>query len=284
MRRRMANAYLSSVVSISLVLMLIGLATLLAVNAASVADYFKENLQMSVMMKPEITEQKAEALQTRLAQMPYVNTMRLVSREEGTEDLKKMLGEDFLSVFETSPVPVSLELTLKADYVCADSIEVISAAICGNPEVDEVECQQSLVEALSSNLARIAFVLGVFIVLLLFVSFVLIGNTVRLSVFSRRFTLYTMKMVGATKSFIRKPYLVSSVWQGLVSAAVAIAALGLALFLLDRSFEQLFAVLRPYMLAEVAAVVVASGVLICLVSTWFVVGKLISMDKDDLYY
>ena len=284
MRRRMANAYLSSVVSIALVLMLIGLAATLIVNARSVSDYFKENLQVSVLLKPEVSDSKAENLEQSLQTLPYVKATRLVSREEGTEDLKKMLGEDFLSVFETSPVPVSVELTLKAEYVSSDSIEVVKSLLSSYPEVDEVDCQQSLVEALTSNMAKISAVLTVFILLLLFISFVLISNTVRLAVYSRRFTIYTMKMVGATRSFIRKPFLISSIWQGLVASAIALAVLGMAMLFLRRSFAQLFAILRTDMLAVVALIVVACGVLICLASTFFVVGRLLSRSKDDLYY
>lgn len=280
----MANAYLSSVVSIALVLMLIGLAATLIVNARSVSDYFKENLQVSVLLKPEVSDSKAENLEQSLQTLPYVKATRLVSREEGTEDLKKMLGEDFLSVFETSPVPVSVELTLKAEYVSSDSIEVVKSLLSSYPEVDEVDCQQSLVEALTSNMAKISAVLTVFILLLLFISFVLISNTVRLAVYSRRFTIYTMKMVGATRSFIRKPFLISSIWQGLVASAIALAVLGMAMLFLKRSFAQLFAILRTDMLAVVALIVVACGVLICLASTFFVVGRLLSRSKDDLYY
>lgn len=284
MRRRMANAYLSSIVSIALVLMLIGVASLLIANAGSVSDYFKENLKVSVILKQEIGEKQALKLQEKLETLPYVNTARYVSREEGTEDLKKMLGDDFLSVFETSPVPTSIDLTLHADYVCADSIEMVKSRISGYPEVDEIDCQQSLVDALNTNLAKISLVLGVFIILLLFISFVLIGNTIRLNVFSRRFTIHTMKMVGAARSFIRKPFLISSVWQGLISAAIAILVLGTGLLILRSSFPTLFEILQTRMILLVGIIVVAAGVTICLASTYFVVGKLISLDKNDLYY
>ena len=284
MRRRLANAYLSSVVSISLVLMLIGVAALLMLNAKSVSDYFKENLKVSVLLKQEIGEAKALKLQETLETLPYIHSARYVSREEGTEDLKKMLGDDFLQVFETSPVPTSIDLTLKAEYVSADSIKMVTSLLESYPEVDEVDCQQSLVEALNANLTRISLVLGVFILLLLFISFVLIGNTVRLSVFSRRFTIHTMKMVGATSSFIRKPFLKSAVVQGLVSSAIAIAALGGGMLVLKKSFAQLFEILRGDLLAYVGLIIVGCGVIICVVSTYFVVGKLISLDKDDLYF
>lgn len=284
MRRRLANAYLSSIVSISLVLMLIGLASLLILNTGSVSDYFKENLKVSVILKQEVTEKQGTKLQSELETLPYVNTARYVSREEGTEELKKMLGDDFLSVFETSPVPTSIDLTLKAEYVSPDSIAMISNLLYERPEVDEIDCQESLVEALNANLARISLVLSVFIILLLFISFVLISNTVRLNVFSRRFTIHTMKMVGATRGFIRKPFVISAIWQGLLSAAIALLVIGVGLILLKHSFSELFGILDSGMIAGTGVIVVVSGIIICVVSTWFVVGKLISLDKDDLYY
>lgn len=284
MRRRIANAYLSSIVSIALVLILIGIASLLILNAGSVSNYFKENLKISVILKPEIGERQALAVREKLNSLPFVNSTRYISKEEGTEALKKMLGEDFLSVFETSPVPTSIDLTLIADYVSTDSIEVVKSVVFAYPEVDEIDCQQSLVEALNTNLTKISAVLGIFIVLMLFISFVLIGNTVRLNVFSRRFTIHTMKMVGATRSFIRKPFLISAIYQGLVSAALAILILGTGVLLLKKSFPELFEIVHGDIIALVGLIIVMSGVIICVTSTFFVVGKLISLDKNDLYF
>ena len=283
-RRRLANAYLSAVISISLVLLLVGIASMLLVNASSVSRFFKENMQVSVLMKSNVSEDQALAYQSELDGKDFINSTRFVSKEQGEEELSSMLGEDFLSVFETSPVPTSIDLTLFAEYVCADSIEVVRKQLVNYPEVDEVDCQQSLVDALNTNLAKVSLVLGVFIILMLFISFVLIGNTIRLNVFSRRFTIHTMKMVGATRSFIRKPFLISAIYQGLLSAAIALVALGTGLLVLKSSFPELFEIVRTGMIATVGLIVIASGVTICVTSTYFVVGKLISLDKNDLYY
>lgn len=284
MRRRLANAYLSSIISISLVLLLIGVAALLIVNARGVSDYFKENMQISVLMKQEVTEPLAEEYAKSLSDKPYVLHTRVVSREEGTEDLKAMLGDDFLSVFESSPVPVSVDVTLKAEYVSTDSLSFVLSALGESAVVDEVSCQQSLVEALNANLARISLVLGVFIALLLFISFVLINNTVRLNVFSRRFTIHTMQLVGATRSFIRKPFLVRAAWQGLLSAVIALTALSVIMFVLYRSMPELYLIFRGSLLLEVAFIVILSGVLICVAGTFFVVNKLVGSSRDELYY
>lgn len=282
-RKRLVNAYLSSVISISLVLLLVGVASLLILNARGVADYFKENMQISVLLKQEVSDSKAEKYEQSLQTLPFINSTRLVSKEEGTEEMKAMLGEDFLSVFEASPIPISIDITLKADYVSADSLDMVIAAISESPLVDEVSCQQSLIEALNANLSKISLILAVFIALMLFISFVLINNTVRLNVFSRRFTIHTMKLVGATKAFIRKPFMVKAVYQGLISAAVAIFILSGMLLFVKKSFAQLFEIFKSDILLLGAFVVIASGVLICVVSTYFVVNRLVSMSKDELY-
>ena len=284
MRRRLINAYASSIVSISMVLLLVGAAALLMVNARTVSDYVRESMQVSVILRPDAGQEDAALYQRSVETLPYVKSTRLVSREEGAEDLRRMLGEDFLSVFESSPVPISLEVSLNAAYVCPDSLAMVTAVLSRSDLVEEVNCQQSLVEALNSNLARISMVLGAFILIMLFISFVLIGNTVRLNVFARRFTVHTMKLVGATRSFIRRPFVLSSIWQGLLAALLALVILTGGVLYLRSTFVQLADMIGPMSLALVAAVVVASGVLICVVSTYFVVGRLISMGKDDLYY
>ena len=284
MRRRLANAYLSSIISISLVLLLVGLASMLLVNAKSVSDYFKENMQVSVMMKQNVSEDAALSFKTRLDKERYIKSSLFVSKEQGRREMADLLGDDFLDVFETSPIPVSIDVTLNADYVSADSLEVVRTEIAKSPLVDEVVYQRSLVDALNANLSRISLILAVFIGLLLFISFVLINNTVRLNVFARRFTIHTMKLVGATKSFIRAPFLVQSAFQGVFAAVISIIVLVGVLFFVKSEFEQLFEVFRLELLLLVVGIVIVSGLVICVVSTYFVVGKLVSLKKDELYY
>ena len=284
MRRRLMNAYLSSVVSISLVLLLVGVASMLLVNAKSVSDYFKENMQVSVMMKQNVSDEKALEFKERLEDERYIKSASFISKEQGQRELAAQLGEDFLDVFETSPIPVSIDVTLTADYVSADSLEMVRAEISESNLVDEVVYQRSLVDALNANLGKISFILGIFIALLLFISFVLINNTVRLNVFARRFTIHTMKLVGATRSFIRAPFLVQSAFQGLFAAFIAIIILVGLMFLMRSGFAQLFEIFRLDLLLIVIGVVIASGFIICLLSTYFVVNRLISLRKDELYY
>ena len=282
-RRRLAGAWLSTVISISLVLLLVGVAGLLVANARSVSDYFKENMQVSVLMKQEVGDDEAMEYVSDLDAKPFIKSTTFVSREQGAKEMTDLLGEDFLNVFEAAPIPVSVDVTLKADYVSSDSLEVVQNEIMTSPLVDEVVYQQSLVDKLNTNLRKISMVLGVFIVLLLFISFVLINNTVRLNVFSRRFTIHTMRLVGATKSFIRAPFLVQAVFQGLFSALLATLMLVGILFFVRSEFAQLFEVFRLDMLLIVIGVEILAGVLICVVSTALVVGRLVSLSKDELY-
>lgn len=284
MRRRLANAYLSSVISISLVLLLVGVAAMLLVNAKGVSNYFKENMQVTVMMKQNVSDEAAMDYQAVLDNERFIRSTEFVSKEQGQREMADMLGDDFLDVFETSPIPVSIDVTLKADYVSADSLEVVRAVIEKSPLVDEVVYQSSLVDALNANLSRISAVLGIFIALLLFISFVLINNTVRLNVYARRFTIHTMKLVGATRSFIRAPFLVQAVFQGVFAAFIAIIALVVMMYFMRSEFEQLFEIFRLDLLLGVMGIVLVAGIVICLASTWRVVNKLVSLKKDELYY
>lgn len=284
MGRRLRNSYLSSMISISLVLLLIGVASLLLVSAGSVTSYFKSNMKVSVVMNPSVEEARAQEIMAEIGKLPAVQSVDFISKAQGAKEMEDMLGDDFLSVFETSPIPASVDVTIKPAYVHADSVALFRQRVQRYDEVDDVVWQQGLVESLTSNLAKVSSFLGVLIVLLLFISFVLISNTMRLSVFARRFTIHTMKLVGATKHFIRSPFVWKASLLGLCSAVVALALLAAGLFALRSGFVQMFSVFTAGHFAIVAGVVVVSGVIICTISTWLVVGKLISLPKDELYY
>ena len=283
MRRRLANAYLSSVISISLVLLLVGVASMLLVNTKSVSDYFKESMQISVIMKPEVSDNEALAYKETLDSMKFVRSSVFVSKAQGEKEMESMLGKDFLSVFQSSPVPVSVSVSLDAAYVAPDSLKIIEKKISSNPLVDEVVYQQSLVDALNANLSKISAVLGIFIALMMFISFVLINNTMRLTVYAKRFTVHTMKLVGATRSFIRGPFLVRAAFLGLFASVLALIMLVGILFVIRTEFSQLFEIFTLERLLIVMGIVVASGLIICVLSTYFVVNRLVSLTKDELY-
>lgn len=284
MRRRLANAYLSSIVSISLVLLLIGVSTMLLVSTKGVSDYFRENVLISVVMKLEVSDNEALSVKKDIDSLTFVRSTDFISREQGEKELAADLGQDFLKVFKTSPVPVSVNVTLKPQYVSEDSLRTVKARIEAMPEVEEVVYQKSLVDALNTNLTKISAVLGVFILLMLFISFVLINNTMRLTVFAKRFSVHTMKLVGATRSFIRGPFLAGAAVLGLFAAVAALVLLLGIMFFVRSEFAQLFEIFTMGRLLFVMGVVVMSGLLICVISTWFVVNKLVSLDKDELYY
>ena len=282
-RRRLWGSRISTVISISLVLVLFGAAMLILVNAKAIGDYFKERMQVSVILKEEVPEAEAKALQAELERQPFVRTSTYVSREQGISEMKDLLGEDFMDSFVTAPVPVSIDLCLYADYVSPDSLKAVGAVLEASPCVDEVVWQDTLVDSLNDNLGRLTTVSVVLIALLLFISVVLIGNTVRLSMFSKRFSVHTMRLVGATKGYIRRPFLGHAALQGLVAAILALGVLTLGLYLLDREFAPVFEVFSRELLIVTALSVVAAGLILCVGSAFFVAGKMVDMSQEELY-
>ena len=282
--RRLLHSYLSSIVSIALVLLLIGIFGILAVNAGSVQNYFKENVRISAILRENAGEKEAIKLQKQLMQLPAVKETHYISKEQGTREMEQLLGKDFLDAFDSNPIPISIELNLNGEYFHPDSIRALSGILMKNPQIEEVAYQESLLELLNNNMERIAYFFMVFIALLMFISFVLINNTVRLNVYSKRFSIYTMRLVGAKRSFIRAPFLVKSIFQGMLSGLLAALALIGLLYLVRNGFQQMFAIFNMELVAMVLVGIVALGALICLVCTFFVVNRLVSLNNDDLYY
>ena len=282
-RRRLVSAWISTVISLSMVLLLVGIGALLLINAKAVSDYFKENLQVSVLLKEQVGEEEARQYENQVAALPGVRSTTFISREQGVEEMASMLGQDFLDVFESAPVPISIDVNLEAAYVSADSLEVMKAQLGKSPLVEEVVYQTSLVDALNQNLNKISLGLAILVGLLLFISFVLIANTVRLDLFSRRFSIHTMHLVGATRAFIRRPFMGRAALQGLFASLVAILLLVGALFLLRKEFYQMFEIFTMESLLKVMGIMVLSGVGICMASTFIVVNRLVGYDRDQVY-
>lgn len=282
--RRLVHSYLSSIISIALVLLLIGIFGILAVNAGAVQNYFKENVKISAILKESVGETQAKELQEKLLRHPAIKETHYISKEQGTKEMQQMLGEDFLNAFDSNPIPISIEINLNGEYFHPDSIRILSGALMEEPQIEEVAYQESLLEILNNNMERIAYFFMVFIALLMFISFVLINNTVRLNVYSKRFSIYTMRLVGAKRSFIRAPFLVKSVFQGMLSGLLASLALLGILYLVRNEFEQMFTIFNMELVAMVLGGVVVLGALICLICTFFVVNRLVSLNNDDLYY
>lgn len=282
--RRLIRSYLTSVISISLVLVLIAAAAVFAANAGGVARWFKENMAVSVLLKQSTSEKEGRALAEQLAERPYVKESRFISKEEGAEEMKGLLGEDFLSVFESSPIPISIDLKLDGDFITRDSLEWVKKDLLSNKHVEEVVYQETLVETLNANLRRISLVLGVVILLLLVISFALISNTVRLNIYARRFTIHTMSLVGAKRSFIARPFLRQAAVQGAVAGLIASGVLYALIRFLSRDSDLLTMLLDMRLVWAVLAGTVLLGVVICVVSTLLVVRRVAYISKDDLYY
>ncbi len=283
MRRRLVSAWISTVVSLSLVLLLVGVGTLLVVNAREVGRYFKENLQINVLLKEQVTEEEALAYESRVASIPGVRATHYISREQGAEEMARLLGKDFLSVFESAPIPISIDVNLQAEYVSSDSLEVVKAQLAKSPLVEEVVYQTSLVDALNQNLQRISLTLTLMVAVLLFISFVLIGNTVRLDLFNRRFSIYTMHLVGATRAYIRAPFVGRAALQGIFAALIAILLLVGGLFVLRDEFAQMFKIFTLDSLLLTMGVMLLVGLGVATLSTFVVVNRLVGYNRDQLY-
>ncbi len=283
MRRRLVSAWISTVVSLSLVLLLVGVGTLLVVNARDVGRYFKENLQINVLLKEQVTEEEALAYESRVASIPGVRATHYISREQGAEEMARLLGKDFLSVFESAPIPISIDVNLQAEYVSSDSLEVVKAQLAKSPLVEEVVYQTSLVDALNQNLQRISLALTLMVAVLLFISFVLIGNTVRLDLFNRRFSIYTMHLVGATRAYIRAPFVGRAALQGIFAALIAILLLVGGLFVLRDEFAQMFKIFTLDSLLLTMGVMLLVGLGVATLGTFVVVNRLVGYNRDQLY-
>lgn len=282
--RRLIHSYLSSVISISLVLFLVGIAGIVAANAKGVSDFFKENITVSAIMNLEVSEVEAESVAKKISKKRYVKAVDIISKEQGVKEMKELLGEDFLNVFETNPIPVSLDIQVNAEYFSKDSLAMVQKDLQKEKMIAEVVYQESLVDLLNANLEKIGLVLGVFILLLMFISFVLINNTVRLNVYSKRFTIHTMRLVGATNGFICKPFAGQAFFQGMISSSIAVLALIGVMYVVRNEFNQLFELLDEMMLGAVLVAVILLGVLICVFSTIIVVRGMVSLTNDELYY
>ncbi len=282
--RRLIQSYLSSVISISLVLLLAGLTGLLAVNTKSVSDYFRENIKLSVLFEESASEKQAQVVYGIIKTKEYLKRSNYISKEQGTKEMEEILGSDFLEVFETNPVPVSIDIFLKANYLDSDSLAIISKELSQLPLVREVVYQESLVKTINENMEKAGLVVVVFIGLLLFISFVLINNTVRINLFAKRFSIHTMKLVGAKRSFIRKPLLIRAFVQGFVSGLISVAMLSGIVYIIRRDLPELYKILDLNMIALVFGAIIILGILLCVISTYLIVNKLVSMSGDDIYY
>ena len=281
--RRIHTSYITTVISITLVLFMMGLLGMLVLHAKKLSDHVKENIGFSIMIKDGVKEAGILQLQKKLDAAEYVKSTEYIPKEKAATDLKKELGEDFIGFLGYNPLLPSIDLRLKADYATPLHIARIEKILLSNPEVKEVFYQKSLVELVNQNIEKISlFILG-FSLLLLLISIALINNTIRLSVYSKRFIIRTMLLVGATRTFICRPFIWKSMLNGFISAIFAIGLLMLVLYFALEEIPELLQVQDLTLYLILVVFVILLGVLISWLSTWLAVRKYLRMKTDNLY-
>jgi len=282
-RGRLFTSYLTSIISNTLVLFLIGLVLLLLFNTKKLSDYVRENIGFSVMLNDNVREAEILKLQKNLDAKVFVKSTQYISKDKAAQDLQKDLGEDFVQFLGYNPLLPSIDLKLKADYTNPDSINLIEKELLKNSEIKEVFYQKSLLHLVHENVRKISLIILGFSVLLLLIALVLINNTIRLSVYSKRFVINTMQLVGATDGFIRKPFLLKSMLNGIYAAFIAAILLILVVYYAQKQIGDVLIIKEFYTLGILLASVFGIGIFLNLVSTFMSVTRYLRMGIDELY-
>jgi cell division transport system permease protein len=283
-KAKLRSSYLTLVVSVSLVLFLLGILGLVLINAKELSDYFRESLSFSVWLKDDTKEADIRMLQKDLDAKHYVKSTEYISKDEAAEKMKEELGEDFISFLGDNPLPPSIDVYLISSYTVPDSVSKIEKYILQYPFVKEVLIPESLLFLINENVKKISLFLLVISSFLLLISLTIINNTIRLSVYSKRFLIRTMQLVGATRAFIRKPFIVQSAFHGFLAALIAIMLMLALLYLIEKEFFMMFTFQNTELLILLGAVIIIIGILINILSTWFSVNRYLSISEDKLYY
>ncbi|HKL08708.1 MAG TPA: permease-like cell division protein FtsX [Bacteroidales bacterium] len=283
-KRRLRSSYLTSIISITLVLFMLGVLGLLILNAQRLSEYVKENIGFSIILKENVKEVDVILLQKSLDAAEYVKSTKYITKEQAAKELQEDLGENFIDFLGYNPLLASIEVHLYADYANPDSIRIIENDFQQYEQIKEVFYQKSLVSLVNENIRKISFIILVFSGLLFLIAIALINNTIRLSVYSKRFIINTMQLVGATRGFIRRPFLYRSVWQGIVAALFAIGLLTGVLYLAQNEFEEVVSFQDVEIIGILFLGVLVIGIVINWLSTFFAVSKYLRMNVDKLYY
>ncbi len=283
-RRRLKGSYFTTIVSISLVLFMLGLLGLIVLHSKKLSDYVKENIGFSVIMKEKVKEAGIIKLQKILDATPYVKSTHYITKEEAGKEFAEELGEDFTSFLGYNPLLPTIEVRFRAEYANNDSLTIIKEKILANNNVKEVWYQESLVDLVNKNVRKIGFIILGFSGLLLIIAIALINNTIRLSVYSKRFIIRSMLLVGATRRFIRKPFIMKGILQGIVSALIAIALLIGVIYISQREMPELVNLQEFDLFLSLFGIVILLGVFITWLSNYFAVRKYIKIKSDNLYY
>ena len=283
LNRKIISSSTSVVISLSLVLFIVGLLALILINTQKLSDYIKENIGFTIMLENTITEIETIKFQKELDAANFTKSTRFITKEEATEELKTDLGEDFISFLGYSPLLSSIDVKLNAIYANTDSLEKITSELNTNPVVFEAYYHKDLVTKLNANVKKVSFFLLIFCTLLFFIAFVLINNTIRLSVYAKRFLIRTMKLVGATNGFIQRPFLIKGVYQGLYSSIFAVFMLIGAIQLVQAENSTQLNIDDLKIIGIVFIFIFISGLILSLFSTFFAVKKYINLNKNELY-
>jgi len=283
LNRRILSSSASVVISLSLVLFVIGLLGLVLINAQRLSNYVKENIGFTIMLKEGVNEIEIMNFQKILDAADFAKSSTFVSKEQATKDLQNDLGEDFVSFLGYSPLLASVDVKLNASYANTDSLAVIKAELNDYPVVHTIFYQENLINKLNSNVNRLSFFLLSFCLLLFVIAFALINNTIRLSVYSKRFLIRTMRLVGATNSFIQKPFLVKGIYQGIYSSIFAIFMLIGSIQLIQSETASMLNITDLKIIGFIFILIFIFGFFLSWISTFFAVRKFIKQNESELY-
>ena len=283
-KRRLISSYFSVVLSIALVLFLLGMLGLLVLNTKKVADHFKEQIALTVYFNDDAKDEAMQNLTKSLDTASYTRSVTFVSKEEAAEQTKEAIGEDFMEFLDYNPLQNSIDVYMNADFVSSEKVEEIAAKLSENSAVDEVAYDKPLISLLNNNLKKISFWILVVSALFTFIAVLLINSSIRLSVYSKRFTIKTMQMVGATKGFIRRPFIWNSVKLGIIGAIVALIGMAAVIYYLNNSFSELNLLADKKLILALFGGVFLTGIVITWLSTFFATTRFLNLKTDELYY
>ena len=283
-KRRLISSYFSVVLSIALVLFLLGLLGMLILNAKKVSDHFKEQVVVTIYLKDSAKGIEVKQLEKSLAMADYVKSTEYVSKEQAAEFMKAENGEDFMDFVGYNPLQNSMDVHLKADFVTSEHLEKISAEALQKNFVDEVTYDNDLVKLMNDNVKKISFWVLLISCIFTLIAVLLINSSIRLSVYSKRFTIKTMQMVGATKRFIRRPFILKSVKLGVIGAVLALIGMAIVLYYLNKTFVELELLSKPVLMGILFVFIFALGIVITWISTHFATQRFLNLKTDDLYY
>jgi len=282
--KRIFNSWITSLISISLVLTMLGLLGMILVNGRQLSDYVREKIGFTLVLNENIKPADLKRLQEKLNKSNYVKSIRYIDKETASQELTSQLGEDFTGFLGYNPLFESIEVKLFANYTNADSLKFLEKKLLSYPQVDEVYYQKDLVEIINQNIKKTTFFVLIISVLLTVIFIALINNTIRISVYSQRFTINTMQMVGASNSFIRKPFLKQSLLMGIYGSIIANALIFTGIYLYRNELQGLISSEVIYPTGIVFSAVFVLGLLFSYLSTYLAVNKFLRMKFDEMFY